>query len=180
MIGCLKKIGVVVAVASPALLAGCISVSTDTSASIAATRPATVIDRASDLHQTLLALDRQLFDAVFVSCDRDAIRLLMAPDLEFYHDKSGQTADSLETFLSRPMPGCADSPPVRRVLLPDTVEVRVLKDYGAMQTGTHEFRGAVDGVDTLFETAQFIHLWKETPDGWQITRVISYDHLSPR
>ena len=66
----------------------------------------------------------------------------------------------------------------RRELVPGSMSVHVIGDYGAMQMGTHRFYALREGkADRLTETGKFIDLWKREGDGWKLARVISYDHV---
>jgi hypothetical protein len=48
-----------------------------------------------------------------------------------------------------------------------------------MEIGTHRFyeNHALGGTEKLDATPGFAHVWKQTPDGWKLTRVLSYGHL---
>jgi hypothetical protein len=65
----------------------------------------------------------------------------------------------------------------RRELVPGSMTVHVIGDYGAMQMGTHRFFALQAGKpDRLTETGKFIDLWKREGETWKLARVISYDH----
>lgn len=129
------------------------------------------------LHDTILALDKALFDA-FNSCDLETWKKYLAEDIEFYQDNDDVTTtrDELEpSFKDR----CNENgeATLRRELLPETVEVFPIKGYGAVQFGTHRFWIVKTGApDQLASTPRFVHLWRNQDGVWQITRVISYDH----
>ena len=67
----------------------------------------------------------------------------------------------------------------RRDLIPGTLEVHPMDNFGALQMGTARFcdakRKACD--DKSGGVGKFIHLWQNSGDTWKITRVISYDHV---
>jgi len=133
-------------------------------------------------YEAILALDAQIFEAAFLTCDSDTLRKIMAPDLEFYHDIYGNIAGNVDEFLSGTIPDCearqrGENPYVERKLITETMQVRPIGDWGAMQTGTHHFVGKDEaGAEILLETGAFTHIWQKVDGGWKIKRVISYDH----
>ena len=64
----------------------------------------------------------------------------------------------------------------RRVLVAGSMEVYPVKDYGAIQTGLHQFCRLDNGALKDCGTFKFLHIWKRTATGWKISRVISYNH----
>lgn len=128
------------------------------------------------------ALDADVFEAAFLTCDEQRLRELLSDDLEFYHDLYGKIAGSVSDFLSGTLPDCrarqrGEAPFIRRALRAETLQVRAIGDWGVMQSGTHDFFGRDDeGNDILLETGVFMHLWEKDGEDWRIARVISYDH----
>lgn len=134
----------------------------------------------------LAALDARLFDAVF-GCDIRALALLVADDFEFLHDKGGRTAGSGPAFVEQVKQGCGRQRTggnfrARRELVPGTMSVHLLADYGAMQMGEHRFFALRTGQpEVLTESGRFIDVWKRDGAGWKLARVISYDpRLAPQ
>ncbi|WP_339745799.1 nuclear transport factor 2 family protein [uncultured Maricaulis sp.] len=134
----------------------------------------------AEINTELTALDHAMFEATFDTCDLDRIRSLITDDVEFYHDRSGLEITDADSFMAQV--NClnwtqGDDPQIRRVLEPGSLTSRRLGNYGAMQTGRHSFYMVHDdGSEQLLETANFIHIWRYSPDGWRIARIISYDH----
>lgn len=96
----------------------------------------------------------------------------LAPDLEFYHDTGGlqrraQAMAGLRSTFTK-------SPDIRRTLV-GAIEVYPIPDYGAIEVGVHQFCHRENGRQEC-GTFKFTHVWRRTATGWQITRVISYDH----
>ena len=126
--------------------------------------------------------DRELFDAVFETCDVDKLATLVAEDFEFYHDKNGlaassgtQWVDAIRGMCQRQKEGTDYR--ARRELVPGTLKVYPMNNYGAVQSGTHRFYKKAPGrPDELVEIAQFTNLWKREDGAWKLTRVLSYDH----
>ena len=142
-------------------------------------QPAGTSDPALD---QLAAKDKALFDAVFVTCDLQALKSLLTEDFEFYHDKWGQIANSDQQFVDAIKTACerrkaGEDPPARRELVEGSVQTFPLSNYGAIQTGVHRFYQHPAGkTERMTETARFTHLWKKVDGGWKIARVLSYDH----
>jgi hypothetical protein len=134
-----------------------------------------------DLVAALAEKDRQLFDAVF-GCKPELLRTLVAEDFEFFHDKHGLTTQSGAQFVNDITGMCERQAAgsdfrARRELVPGSMTVHVIGNYGAMQMGTHRFFALrVGKPDRLTETGKFIDLWKREGDAWKLARVISYDH----
>jgi hypothetical protein len=134
-----------------------------------------------ELVATLAEKDRQLFDAVF-GCKPELLETLVAEDFEFFHDKHGLTTQSGAQFVKDITGMCERQAAgtdfrARRELVPGSMTVHVIGDYGAMQMGTHRFFALLAGKpDRLTETGQFIDLWKREGETWKLARVISYDH----
>jgi hypothetical protein len=126
------------------------------------------------LYRRIEALDRALFDA-FNRCDLEVLASHFVPELEFYHDKAGVTW-SRERFLSDVKSNVCGK--FRRELVPGTIEVYPIGDWGAMYLGTHKF---CQFTGTRCEgVGKFMHIWQHKEGQWKITRVVSYDHRSAK
>src|SRR5258708_22403189 len=125
------------------------------------------------LFQTIRSLDAQLFDA-YNHCDLEKFGSLLADDLEFYHDVGGFSRSRQTTIEGVKNNICGK---VTRELVPGTLEVYPIANYGAVEIGVHRFHHpGQDNVQSVGE-AKFIHLWQKGKDGgWKVTRVISFDH----
>jgi hypothetical protein len=64
---------------------------------------------------------------------------------------------------------------VERALLPDTLQVYPLKNYGAFESGIHRFHHPAQPEEGVGD-AKFINLWQLIDGIWQLTHVISYEH----
>ena len=123
-----------------------------------------------DTETTGAELDKQLFGA-YNSCDLPAFGNLLAPDIEFYHDKGGlmvgrqPVVDAVEKNI------CGK---VRRELIPGTLRSYPMDHYGLVQLGEHRF--CCLKTDKCEGLARFVHLWQKTDGSWHVTRIISYDH----
>jgi hypothetical protein len=102
------------------------------------------------------------------------LKTFFTENLEFFHDVGG-LANYKETIdnFTRVAKNYAYT---RRVLVPGSVEVYPIKEYGAIQTGIHQFCRLENGSLINCGIFKFVHIWKQTLDGWKISRVISYGH----
>jgi hypothetical protein len=124
------------------------------------------------LFQTIQSLDTQLFDA-YNHCDLEKFGSLLADDLEFYHDVGGLSRSRRTTVEGVKNNICGK---VTRELVPGTLEVYPMANYGAVEIGVHRFHHpGQENVKSVGE-AKFIHLWQHKDGAWKITRVISFDH----
>jgi len=125
--------------------------------------------RSGQLFDELAAMDRELFEAAFVNCDREKFRSLFTEDAEFYHDRDGAMTGRQATELR----GCPRDDGVRRVLVEGSLEAYPIRDFGAVQIGRHTFtRDGEEGT----EVAQFVHLWRYSDGQWRLARILSFDH----
>jgi len=122
------------------------------------------------LFQTIQSLDTQLFDA-YNHCDLEKFGSLLADDLEFYHDVTGLSR-SRQTVVEAVKNNICGK--VTRELVPGTLEVYPIANYGAVEIGVHRFHHP--GQEDNIGEAKFIHLWQNKDGVWKITRVISFDH----
>jgi len=128
--------------------------------------------KSGDLFNEIAHMDSVLFNA-FNSRDMELFKTLFTTDLEFYHDKGGLT-DYNYTIQSLKNTA-AQNNGLRRELVKGSLEVYPVKDYGAIQIGTHTFCHPENGKMDC-GTFKFVHVWKKINSEWKITRVISYDH----
>lgn len=129
--------------------------------------------KASDtLYNKIERLDSALFNA-FNSRDTTAFKKFFTEDLEFYHDKGGLTgyAETIDFMRST----VKANNELRRDVVPGTLEVYPIPNYGAMEIGAHKFCHTENGKQDC-GTFKFVHIWKKIGDVWKITRVVSYGH----
>jgi len=117
-------------------------------------------------------MDKVLFDA-FNRQDPDGVKAGFSTDLEFFHDTGGvsnfeQNQQATRALFARNMH-------LRRELVPGSMEVYEVKDYGAIQTGKHTFCHLENGKNDC-GTFSFLHIWKRVKTGWKLARVVSYGH----
>lgn len=117
-------------------------------------------------------MDSVLFNA-FNSRDTTTFKKLFTEDLEFYHDKGGLTGYAETIGFMRSTANNNNG--LRRDLVPGTLEVYLIPNYGAMEIGSHIFCHQENGKQDC-GTFKFVHIWKQVGNEWKISRVVSYDH----
>lgn len=135
------------------------------------------------LADEIRAADAAFFEAFFDTCDIDAVRRFVTDDFEMFHDKGGQVATSGAEFVQSAEDKCrrqaegADFLSTRR-LVPESLQVFPINEYGAISAGTHEFFAVKKGEpDRLTETGRFTIVWKQEGGAWKLARALSYDHV---
>lgn len=126
------------------------------------------------LFREISALDSKVFDA-FNRCAEpgrlDEHAGYFSPDIEFYHDTGGVTWNREQMIAGTKKYVCGH---FTRELIPGTLKVYPVKDFGAISQGVHRFcqldSGKCEGL------ADFVIIWRQQQGQWQITRVLSYGH----
>jgi len=124
------------------------------------------------LQDEIARMDSLVF-AAFNGGDLTRLKTFFAPDLEFYQDNEGlenyaQTMKDFQQMLHQPSR-------IRRELVPGTLEVYPIKNYGAIEAGSHQFCHEEDGRHEC-GTFKFLHVWRKTGNSWQLARIVSYAH----
>lgn len=134
----------------------------------AATQPA----QPSGLHAEIERMDSSVF-AAFNARDLTAFQTFFAPDLEFYQDDEGleNYAETMKDFAEM----FRQPARIRRELVPGTLEVYPIKNYGAIELGSHRFCHDENGKAEC-GTFKFLHVWRKTDRTWQLSRIVSYAH----
>ena len=137
-------------------------------AAVLAPKPTT----KDELYQTVARLDAEMF-AAFNAKDVNKLMSYFADNLEFYHDKGGlanfnQTKEGFTRLF-------AQSPDITRTLVPGSLEVFPVKNYGAMHIATQRFCHVENGHEDC-GNSKFVMVWQQQASTWKITRVVSYDH----
>ena len=133
-----------------------------------------------DLAATIATLDTAAFDA-FNDCAApgklDKYASFFAPDVEFYHDLGGVTWTRDAMIAQTKANVCGK---FQRELVPGTLKVWPIKDFGALARGEHRFCHYKAGGAThpCEGQAEFTILWHRDGDKWTITRAFSYGHGS--
>jgi ketosteroid isomerase-like protein len=126
--------------------------------------------------------DEALFAAFFDRCDIEALKNMVTDDFEMIHDKGGRVAASGKEFIANIERTCArqktgEDYRARRELIPGSLKVYPVNNYGAIEIGEHRFYQLLPGKpEKLVEVALFTQVWKKEQSGWKLARVLSFDH----
>jgi quercetin dioxygenase-like cupin family protein len=131
-------------------------------------------DAPVELFQTISSLDSAVFEA-FNQCSSaeqlEKHASYFAPDVEFYHDTGGVTWTRDQMLANTRKYVCGK---FRRELIPASLKIFPIKEFGAVEQGVHQFcqfkSGDCEGK------ADFVMVWRNLGGAWQITRVLSYGH----
>jgi hypothetical protein len=123
---------------------------------------------SASLYDTIVRLDSILFHA-YNTCDLKTYNDLFSEDLEFYHDKGGLVTDKATSVESYKKYVCGK---VTRELLPGSIEVSPVPNFGAIEIGVHRFHNSQE-PNAPSHYARFVVIWKREKASWVITRVIS-------
>ena len=137
-------------------------------------RPAAGLLPHEQLAHEITAADDALF-AAFDACDVDRFAQFLAPDIEFYQDRTGRTGyeHNLQALRDR----CAEGIKLRREVEAGSLIVNAAPGFGAIESGTHRFYSKQpDGSEHLDATARFTNVWSKQSGSWKLVRVISFDH----
>ncbi|MGE8287265.1 MAG: nuclear transport factor 2 family protein [Stenotrophomonas sp.] len=127
-----------------------------------------------DLTTTITALDHAVFDSFNHCSDPAQLRRHASyfdAAVEFYHDTGGVTWTRDAMLANTARHACGH---FTRELLPETLEVFPVKDFGAIARGQHRFCDSASGK--CEGLADFTIVWRLRDGQWQITRVLSYGH----
>lgn len=131
-----------------------------------------VAPTSTALFKQITNLDSILFDA-FNNQRMDIFKPMFTNDLEWFQDNEGLI--SYETVFKNFGNSFKKEFKLSRKLVPGSLEVYPLKDYGAMEIGLHQFRHIENGKEEV-GTFKFLMIWKQEKDIWKISRVVSYNH----
>jgi hypothetical protein len=127
---------------------------------------------STPLYDEIARMDAAMF-AAFNAHDADILISLFSENIEFYHDLGGLQSFSDIKFGFKRM--FAQNNGMRRELVDGTPEVYPIKDYGAIEAGTHRFCHNEEGKE-ICGTFKFLHIWQRKGTTWKVTRVVSYGH----
>ena len=131
-----------------------------------------VAQTSQELFNEIAYMDSVMFHA-FNNRDMDKFKALFTEDLEWYQDNGGLI--SYKTVFENFANTFKREYVLTRQLVPGTLEVHPIKDYGAIEVGSHQFRHIENGKEEI-GTFKFLMIWRKKDNKWRISRVISYDH----
>lgn len=124
------------------------------------------------LFNQIARLDSLLFTA-YNAKNLDLMKTFFTKDLEWYQDNGGlinyeQVFINFQSIFNREYD-------LKRNLVKESLEVHPIQGYGAIETGSHQFKHMENGKLEI-GTFKFLMIWKNDNGNWKISRVISYDH----
>ncbi len=125
-----------------------------------------------EIYRAIEVKDAALFDS-YNKCELEKFSSFFVDDVEFYHDQGGVTLGKKDLTESVKNNICGK---VTRELVPGTLEVYPIHNYGAVEMGVYRFHHPGREDTEQVGEAKFVHLWQYKNGAWKITRVISYDH----
>jgi len=127
-----------------------------------------------ELEHTIAMLDGSAFDAFNHCDDPEQLRKhasYFAPDVEFYHDNGGVTWTRDAMIANTASNVCGK---ITRKLVAGSLKVYPVREFGAIAQGVHTFCPV--GSSKCDGMADFVMVWQQINERWQITRVLSYGH----
>lgn len=124
-----------------------------------------------ELYQTIVKLDSIFFDA-YNHCDTrfETYANFYTDDIEFYHDQGGLSNSKKDILEGTKKYICGE---VTRTLVPGSIEVYPIKDYGAVEIGLHSFSNNTNPPDEPKKVSRFTIFWKQVNGQWKIAKVVS-------
>lgn len=120
------------------------------------------------LFEQIVAMDKLFFDA-YNTCDLQKQDSIYSDKIEFFHDKAGLMTSKVEILKGTKENICGK---VTRYVLPESVEVYPINNYGAVEIGLHRFYNNQE-PDAKSIPSKFIIVWMNENGKWKITKVIS-------
>lgn len=131
-----------------------------------------VAPTSASLYNEIAQMDSIMF-AAFNTQQLEKFSAMFTKDLEWFQDNGGLI--DYKTVFDNFANNFKKEFKLTRKLVKGSLEVHPIKDYGAIQIGVHQFFHIENGKEEV-GTFKFVMIWKKEPDGWKISRVISYDH----
>lgn len=129
-------------------------------------KPYVPVDEA--LQKEIESMDKAFFDA-YNSCDMKTQAAFYSDEIEFFHDKAGLLEDKATLLATTEKNICNK---VTRHLIPNSIEVYPIADYGAIEIGYHWFFNKQE-PDEPTKASKFMIFWKKENDTWKVTKVVS-------
>ncbi|MBS1661631.1 MAG: nuclear transport factor 2 family protein [Bacteroidetes bacterium] len=122
------------------------------------------------LYNTILRLDSTFFTA-YNTCTVHLQEYadFYSENLEFYHDKGGLMTSKKDVVEATRKNICGK---VTRELVPGSVEVYPVANFGAIEIGYHKFHNSEE-PNAPSKPDRFVVVWRHEGNSWKITRVIS-------
>lgn len=126
------------------------------------------VPESKPLYDLIVQLDSTFFTA-YNNCDLATQDSLYSDSLEFFHDQGGlmnkaAALDGTKKYI------CGK---VSRELVPGSVEVYPIHDYGAIEMGLHKFHNNTTKEVEPAKESKFIIIWQHRDNEWKIRKVVS-------
>jgi ketosteroid isomerase-like protein len=131
-----------------------------------------VAPTSSELFKEIERADSIMFQA-FNRQDMATFKAMFTEDLEWFQDNGGLIP--YKTVFENFGNTFRNENKLSRELVKGSMEVHPIKDYGAIQIGSHQFRHFENGKEEI-GTFKFLMIWQNKNGQWKISRVISYDY----
>ena len=124
-----------------------------------------------ELYKTIVKQDSLFFEA-YNHCDTkfETYADFYSEDIEFYHDQGGLSNSKKDILEATKKNICGK---VTRTLVPGSIEVYPIKDYGAIEIGLHSFSNSTNPPNEPKKISRFTIFWKKVNDQWKIAKVVS-------
>ncbi len=128
--------------------------------------------KSGPLFDEMSGRDSAMF-AAFNSRNLDNLMTFFDPGVEWYQDNTGvRTYEQMRQAFS----GLYKMDYVlTRKLVPGSMEVYSIKDFGAILTAQHTFSHVENGKLEV-ATFKYLEVWQKKDGVWKITREVSYGH----
>lgn len=123
---------------------------------------------SQELHDAITRMDSIFFEA-YNTCKMDVQTAIYSDSIEFYHDKGGLSTSKKDILEGTRKYVCGK---VTRQLIPGSIEVYPIKDFGAIELGQHKFFNNQE-PDAPQHISRFMIFWKKAGNDWKITKVVS-------
>lgn len=123
----------------------------------------------TELYNEIVAMDSEFF-AAYNRCDLEKQEAIYSDSIEFYHDQAGLMTSKKGILDATEKNICGK---VTRHLVPGSIEVYPIKDFGAIEFGEHTFNNNQESADTPSQVGKFVIFWEKEDAKWRITKVVS-------
>jgi hypothetical protein len=128
----------------------------------------------ASLEDRMKVLDTELFES-FNNCQNpeelEKHASYFSPDVEFYHDNGGVTWDRKSMISNTKKNACGN---YTRKLVAGSFKAYPINEFGAITEGVHTF--CETKTKKCEGKADFVMVWRNVNNKWQITRALSYGH----
>ena len=123
----------------------------------------------TELYNEIVAMDSEFF-AAYNRCDLEKQEEIYSDSIEFYHDQAGLMTSKKGILNATEKNICGK---VTRHLVPGSIEVYPIKDFGAIEFGEHTFKNNQESAETPSQVGKFVIFWEKEDAKWRITKVVS-------